>query len=301
MAGPARSRGPALAALADAAGDRASGARAIADRVLRALDRELRGWTELEARERRLRAREIARALRTAQPAMGLLVRWSADWRSGAPVRLAAVGGARSPGWAERWRRRLDVEPRLVDRTVRRRIPPRSRLLTLSRGQTVRGALAGLPLGLRPARVRVLESRPGGEGRWLARDLRADGIRATTIPDADASSHLQGTDLVVIGADTVEADGSVVHKVGTRALARAAYGTGVPLVVIAGTSKWLPPGVRLGAVGGLFDRTPPRWITEYWTDRGVRRGRSPHPIRRQAQREKQRPAGLPRRRGTRGR
>lgn len=299
MAGRRRPSGPALAALGRAAADRASGAQAIADRVLRALDRELRGWRRLGPGDRARRARAIARGLATAQPAMGLLVRWSAEWGSMARDRGARDLDERLRGWARRWRRRIDREPRLVGRTVRRRFPPGSLLMTISRGETVRRALAGLPADVRPARVLVLESRPGGEGRWLARDLRADGIRAVTIADATASRHLGEIDLVVIGADAVEANGSVVHKVGTRALARAAGRRGVPLVVIAGASKWLPPGVRLRDVGKRFDRTPPRWIAEYWSDRGVRPGRSPHRLRRRAQREKRGPVGPSRRRSSR--
>jgi translation initiation factor 2B subunit (eIF-2B alpha/beta/delta family) len=80
---------------------------------------------------------------------------------------------------------------------------------------------------------------------------------------------------VVIGADAVYADGSVAHKVGTRELARAAFRRGVPVIVVAGRSKFTdgPPPRRPLPI--LFDRTPSRYITRFWTDFGVRAGRRP--------------------------
>jgi len=107
----------------------------------------------------------------------------------------------------------------------------------------------------------------------FARDLRRAGFSARTIPDRDGVDTVRSADLLVLGADAVAADGSVVHKVGTRALAEAAARSGIGVVVIAGRSKFtgrsaprkhLPPG---------FDRTPARWISEYWTDAGPQPGR----------------------------
>jgi len=117
----------------------------------------------------------------------------------------------------------------------------------------------------------VVELGPdGGEGRAFASDLRKRGLRARVVPDRDGVREVESSDLLIIGADAVFSDGSVVHKVGTRRLARAAFRSGVPVIVASGLSKFTggpPPHRKLPA---LFDRTPAHYVTEFWTDAGVR-------------------------------
>jgi ribose 1,5-bisphosphate isomerase len=114
----------------------------------------------------------------------------------------------------------------------------------------------------------VLESLPGGEGRTFARELRRAGLRARTVTDTEGRRLVGATDLVLIGADTVSSDGSVVHKVGTRPLALAARRAGVPVIVVAGRSKNAPDPHSARRLPPRFDRTPARAIQEYWTDEG---------------------------------
>jgi translation initiation factor 2B subunit (eIF-2B alpha/beta/delta family) len=75
--------------------------------------------------------------------------------------------------------------------------------------------------------------------------------------------------LVLLGADLVYSGGALLNKIGSRPLARAAHQRGVPTIVVTGSSKFVlqrprgpPPRHE------LFDRTPARWITEYWTEAG---------------------------------
>ena len=118
----------------------------------------------------------------------------------------------------------------------------------------------------------VLESRPGGEGRRLARDLRRSGLTVRLVPDAEGTRWVRTVDRVVIGADTIYADGSVAHKVGTRRLALAAHRWGIPVIVIAGTSKSVCDRPTAHRLPPLFDLTPAGAITAYWTDRTVVKG-----------------------------
>jgi translation initiation factor 2B subunit (eIF-2B alpha/beta/delta family) len=76
-------------------------------------------------------------------------------------------------------------------------------------------------------------------------------------------------DLVLVGADAVYGDGSVVHKVGTRPLTLAALRAGVPVIVVAGRSKSVPGPCPSRTLPPRFDRTPARAVREFWTDRGV--------------------------------
>ncbi len=260
--------------------DRSQGARALAAEGLRILSKLLDGWARRPEVPLRSCFRQVARALEEAQPAMGPFLRWAEEWRqlarAGAPADL--IGRARV--WARRERHRMtDETPRLI-RTSRRRFPRGAQqVLTLSRSQTVLLALSSLPRTRRPARVSVLESLPGGEGRLFVRDLRRAGLSARLVPDRAGPAAATSADLVILGADAVFYDGSIAHKVGTRSLATAAAKAGVPVVVVAGRSKFTgrPPPRR--PLPAWFDRTPSRYISEIWTDAGVRAGRARQRLR----------------------
>jgi translation initiation factor 2B subunit (eIF-2B alpha/beta/delta family) len=259
--------------------DRRHGAHVLATEALKVLSRQTRDWSGQSESALRRRIREVARALDRTQPAMGPFLRWAAEWRamarSPAGHRLKKTARA----WVQRERDGLRVELPRILRTSRRRFPKAGLVVTLSRSQSVLAALRSAPSSRRPERILVLESRPGGEGRRFARELRQAGLPARTIPDAKGGDVVRSAGLVLIGADAIFSDGSVVHKVGTLRLARAAARAGVPVVVVAGRSKFTgrrPPRRRLPA---LFDRTPVRYVSEFWTDRGVRRGRSRFRVR----------------------
>lgn len=255
--------------------DRSSGAGAMAQTVLRAiglliespLARRHDAWPQL--------ARIVERELRTTQPAVGTLTRWAGAWSgSGRPAPLGSVTTARR--WRQREVRRLREEPEGLVRTARRAMPQRARVVTISRSASVRNVLAGLPARQRPEDVVVLESRPGGEGRAMARDLRRLGVSARWVKDAEGPRAVRSADLVLLGADSVLPGGDLVHKVGTRRLVAAARPARRPVVVVAGTSKFVHRSRPPGPLPPLFDRTPGRWIDRIWTERGAQRPRQGH-------------------------
>lgn len=157
------------------------------------------------------------------------------------------------------------------------------RVLTLSRSGTVLTALRRAD----PAAVVVAESRPGREGVEVAETLVAEGLDVTLVPDAAVAHHLGmgEIDAVLVGADTVLADGSVVNKVGTRAAALAASRADVPVYVVAARGKVSPEAegdvecvdpatVYEGAADlqvetPLFDVTPADLIDAVFTEDGV--------------------------------
>lgn len=155
-------------------------------------------------------------------------------------------------------------------------------VLTLSRSGTV---LAALRDG--PAHVIVAESRPKREGVGVAEELAGAGVQTTLCTDAAVAWVIERNDVdaVLVGADTILADGSVVNKVGTRTVAIVATEADVPVYVTAAVDKisseteadltWgddedLYDGDRNVAVTNpIFDVTPPRYIAGYATDRGL--------------------------------
>ena len=88
--------------------------------------------------------------------------------------------------------------------------------------------------------VLVLESRPGGEGLIMAKQLRNEGVKVKPIPDACMHTFINSTDLIVVGADMITADACVINKVGTFMLAKIANEQGVPFMVISESYKIHP-------------------------------------------------------------
>lgn len=139
----------------------------------------------------------------------------------------------------------------------------------------------------------VKETRPRKQGHITARQLRDWDVPVTLIVDNAARRYLDDADHVLVGADSIAADGSVINKVGTSGLAVNARERGVPIMVAAQTLK-LHPGTMTGhtveiemrdpreilpddersEVGNVrvenpaFDVTPPRYVDAIVTERG---------------------------------
>ena len=261
-----------MRALRSVARDRTTGAQALALTTLRALARASKLWRSSAPEELRVQVQRIGRFLESTQPAMGAFRQWAIEWRRFAREPPSAALARQLDGWIAHWRARLHHETPALLRVVRRRFPARARLLTISRSASVYRALTGLPRSRRPREVIVLVSRPGGEGRLLARDLRRRGVTARLVPDTEGPRWVRAVDRMIIGADTIYSDGSVAHKVGTRPLALAAHRHGVPVLVVSGLSKSVARRSSSRPLPPLFDVTPARAIAEYWTDRGILKG-----------------------------
>lgn len=142
------------------------------------------------------------------------------------------------------------------------------------------------------------ETRPYLQGaRLTAETLIEMGVDTTLITDGMGAAVLQSgeVDALVTAADRVTMDGHVVNKVGTLGLAVAAHAFGVPFHaqvqapdLLAPTTAQVEIEYRDGAevlqvlgrpsatprVKGhypAFDVTPPRFVTDVVTDRGVYR------------------------------
>lgn len=163
-----------------------------------------------------------------------------------------------------------------------------STILTHSVSSTVREAIHQL----RDSSVKVIltESRPGLEGRLLARQLSEWKIPVTVITDAAMALFLPRCDLALVGADSITSVGDVVNKSGTFLLALAAREHNVPFYVCAESFKQRPPGMpdpileemdpaELGvpdlpgveASNIYFDVTPARLVTAWIDESGCRR------------------------------
>ncbi len=139
----------------------------------------------------------------------------------------------------------------------------------------------------------VKETRPRNQGHITARALRDLGVPVTLVVDSAARRYLNGVDHVLVGADSIAADGSVINKIGTSGLAVNARDRGTPIMVAAQTIK-LHPATLTGQtveiemrdenevvdpetrdeIGDItvenpaFDVTPPRYVDAIVTERG---------------------------------
>jgi ribose 1,5-bisphosphate isomerase len=164
-----------------------------------------------------------------------------------------------------------------------------STLLTFTLSETVSQVLREAKRQGKAFSLRVSESRPNRDGLVTARNAGELGIPVGVSIDASLDEVIAGVDLVMVGAEAIQADGSAICKVGTYPLACVARVHGLPLYVIVDTLKFnvislfglelplegLPReeirGSRQGVTvqGHLFDITPPHLIAGMVTERGI--------------------------------
>jgi ribose 1,5-bisphosphate isomerase len=139
----------------------------------------------------------------------------------------------------------------------------------------------------------VKETRPRMQGHITARELDELGVDVTLVVDSAARRYLNDVDHVLVGADSIAADGSVINKIGTSGLAVNARDRGTPIVCAAQTIKLHPDTLtghtvdiemrdeseviddetaeNLGqptVLNPAFDVTPPRYVDAIVTERG---------------------------------
>ncbi len=140
-------------------------------------------------------------------------------------------------------------------------------------------------------KVFATESRPRHQGYITARYLREKDIDVTLIIDSAVRALMKEVDLVIVGADTITANGAVINKIGTSQVALCAHEARVPLIVAAETYKFSPETlfgylveieerdvreiIDPNEIEGVnirnpaFDATPPEYIDAIVTEEGI--------------------------------
>ena len=170
----------------------------------------------------------------------------------------------------EQARRSLVEGNALIARNLKRLIAPGSTIITLSNSSTVRAAVEACGVGA----VYALESHPGGEGARLAEQLQSaglPGLNVHLISDAAMGNIVPEVDCALVGIDTFDRAGTILHKVGTLPLALCCRHFGKPLFAAGHSLKRVehriqtPPAPPKGEPQ-LFDRTPAELITTLVTE-----------------------------------
>lgn len=103
--------------------------------------------------------------------------------------------------------------------------------------------------------VIATESRPRLQGHLTVAQLNKLGVKTSLIVDSAVRYFMKDVDIVVVGADAVTANGSVINKIGTSQLAMAAHESRTNLVVAAETYKF-SPRTLLGEMVEIEERDP---------------------------------------------
>ena len=165
------------------------------------------------------------------------------------------------------------------------------KIMTHSYSSTVVAMLKAAFTKHRSIEVITTRSGSGRSGEIIARELGLYGIPLTFIDDAAMGLYLSTVNKVVVGADRICADGSLVNGIGTYQLALAAKKASLPFYVLCETLKFdpglsggevdleekepseviepgrLPPEVRVK--NPHFDITPLELITGIVTENGL--------------------------------
>jgi ribose 1,5-bisphosphate isomerase len=137
----------------------------------------------------------------------------------------------------------------------------------------------------------VTESRPMRQGLISVRELRKAGIPTTLIVDSAVRYFIRDIDKIIVGADSIAANGALINKIGTSQIALIAHEARVLFFVAAESYKFHPgtlvgrlveieerkpdevenpkrfPGVKIR--NPVFDITPPEYIDLIITELGI--------------------------------
>lgn len=265
--------------IAQVRNDREHGSRWLVRETISILH-DLATSSTLSPGERLQKLRQAGRELAQARPAMAAI--------AGAVARiLGAPGGLE--GMAHTAERLLKEQDSAIERITEHARPfLTGTLMTHSLSGTVLEVLTACLSQIE--QVIVLEGRPRYEGREVAVALSKSGAAVTLITDAQAGIFLPQCSSVVIGADSVLANGDVLNKAGTALLAWTARGHRVAFYVLCETLKISPhnwsgnlaqleekeagevleqpiPGVTVRNF--YFDHTPAKLVTKLITEHGV--------------------------------
>jgi translation initiation factor eIF-2B subunit delta len=277
-------------AIAEIRGDRGRGASELARRCLAILADAARALPATDAADLRERLLALAAGLAMARPSMAPIQNLLSRWREGSGIDTGMDLSLARRAAAERAEILIDASRRAVTECAAqtaRLLGPGRTVMTHSLSSPVAEVCRLLKDG--GLRMIVTESRPLNEGGRLAERLSAWQVPTLYITDAQMGLFVAQADAVLVGADSVLADGSVINKAGTSLLAMAARERGVPFYVCCESFKWRGAGesppeleemapAELGAPGWprvtvrnvYFDLTPARLVAAWIDETGAR-------------------------------
>ena len=139
-------------------------------------------------------------------------------------------------------------------------------------------------------KVICTETRPKYQGHLTAKQLSDSGVDVTMIVDSAMKHVMKSVDLVMVGADSVTAEGALYNKIGTSAIATVAHDMRVPFYSATQIYKFDPitklgkmteiemrpskevlpkPMKGVKVINPAFDITDPLYIRAFITEAGI--------------------------------
>lgn len=260
--------------------DRQAGASQLARRAIEMMAQQAGSFSDLEqVHGEAARIGSLRPSMAAIEGALRIYVSILEDLL-GEGMDLARAGresGRRAIGQLDEIRRRVVATAlEILDDT------PHDRIVTVSCSSTVMAVLDERS----PPALLVGEGRPGMEGRTLARRYADGGVDVQLCVDAALAGHMRSGDLVLVGADSVQADGALVNKIGSLAMALRARNLGVPFLAACETFKfsardeiplegkeasevWPDAPSSVAVSNFYFEMVPASLVTAFVTDRGL--------------------------------
>ena len=136
-----------------------------------------------------------------------------------------------------------------------RRIRDGDTVLTHCNSQAAISVISAAHKSGKKIKVIATESRPRFQGITTIGMLDKLGIETELIVDSAARSVMNEVDLVVVGADVITANGTLVNKIGTAQIALCAREARTSFMVAAETYKFSPKTI-LGELVTIEEREP---------------------------------------------
>ncbi len=136
-----------------------------------------------------------------------------------------------------------------------RRIRDGDTVLTHCNSQAAISVISAAHKSGKKIKVIATESRPRFQGITTIGMLDKLGIETELIVDSAARSVMNEVDLVVVGADVITANGTLVNKIGTAQIALCAREARTSFMVAAETYKFSPRTI-LGELVTIEEREP---------------------------------------------
>lgn len=91
--------------------------------------------------------------------------------------------------------------------------------------------------------VHNTETRPLFQGRITAQELATNGIKVQHFVDSAGRVALKKCDMMLIGADAILSDGTIINKIGSEMFAEIAYRYDIPVYICTDSWKFDPKSI----------------------------------------------------------
>ncbi|MFZ3077134.1 MAG: hypothetical protein WA139_01650 [Candidatus Aenigmatarchaeota archaeon] len=162
---------------------------------------------------------------------------------------------------------KLRMDGKKISEFGANRIKNNSAVFTHCHSSSVVSALQKAKSQRKKFRVLNTETRPSLQGMKTASELARLRIPVTFHVDSAARLALMESDIMIIGADAITSEGSVINKIGSGMFAEVADRHGIPVYVCSHSWKLDPRTVR-----GFYEPIEKRKASEIWKNppRGVK-------------------------------